>query len=156
MHDVVRPEPVTSPEPAVSSPIVAASATAVGAAPATTAAPAITAEPPSAAAPPAGAPRSAYPAPAEIPTQEGPRGIRFDFNLGARVVVPPGNWRVRLSDLDSGNILFETETKGAFINSAKRWFVRFRIEAWEDGNSVFVHEYSAANREVLIQFPIGT
>src|SRR4029077_4346442 len=41
--------------------------------------------------------RSAYPAPAELPTQEAPRGIRFDFNLGARVIVPAGAWRVRPS-----------------------------------------------------------
>ena len=102
------------------------------------------------------APRSAYPAPADIPTQEGPRSLRFDFNLGARVTVPPGDWRVRLLDLDTGNILFETETKGAFINSAKRWFVRFRIEVWDGAESIFVHDYSAEDRDVLIQFPIGT
>ena len=100
--------------------------------------------------------RPAYPLPADLPTQEGPRGIRFDFNLGARLTVLPGEWRVRLSDLDTGNILFETETKGAFINSAKRWFVRFRIEVWEAGESVFAHEYSAEGRDVLIQFPVGT
>ena len=99
---------------------------------------------------------SAYPSPAARPTQEGPHGIRFDFNLGARVLVPAGNWRVRLSDLDTGNILFETETKGGLINSAKRWFVRFRIEAWRDGESAFVHEYSAEDRPVLILFAVGT
>lgn len=152
MHDLVPPQveapqqqaappPAGAPEPSAASAPAEPSATSAGGAPPQVA---------------SGAPRSAYPAPAEIPTQEGPRGIRFDFNLGARVVVPQGNWRVRLSDLDSGNILFETETNGAFINSAKRWFVRFRLEVWEDANSVFVHEYSAENREVLIQFPIGT
>src|SRR5262245_20124158 len=29
-----------------------------------------------------------YPAPAPMPTQEGPLGLRFDFNNGARVVLP--------------------------------------------------------------------
>ena len=171
MHDLVPPEAATPPQQTAPPPpahAAAAPPSAPAAAPPSTPA----AEPPSSSASaepqpssasasasaPAtsGAPRSAYPAPAEIPTQEGPRGIRFDFNLGARVVVPQGNWRVRLSDLDSGNILFETETKGAFINSAKRWFVRFRVEVWEDGNSIFVHEYSPAGRDVLIQFPVGT
>jgi hypothetical protein len=65
----------------------------------------------SSAAPP---PKRAYPAPAELPTQQGPNGIRFDFNDGCRVVLPEGEhpWRVRLSDIDTGNILFETEIKG--------------------------------------------
>ncbi len=64
-------------------------------------------------------PKRAYPAPAELPTQEGPKGIRFDFNDGCRVVLPEGEhpWRVRLSDIDTGNILFETEIKAGRVNS---------------------------------------
>jgi autotransporter strand-loop-strand O-heptosyltransferase len=84
-------------------------------------------------------------------------GIRFDFNQGARVVVPEGQWRVRLYDLDTANVLFETNTNGGtFISSAKRYYVRFGIEVWQGENSVFRHEYSAKDREVLIQFPVGT
>ncbi len=71
-----------------------------------------------------------------------------------------GVWRVRLRDLDTGNILFESENKGALVNSSKRWFVRFGIEVWaveEDVQRlVFSHEYAAKGREVLIQFPVGT
>jgi hypothetical protein len=57
------------------------------------------------------APKRAYPAPAEVPTQQGPKGIGFDFNDGCRVVLPEADkpWHVRLSDLDTGNILFDTE-----------------------------------------------
>jgi autotransporter strand-loop-strand O-heptosyltransferase len=102
------------------------------------------------------APRSAYPPPAKQPTQQGPSGIRYDFNLGCRVVLPEGDWRVSLRDLDTGNILFESENKGAFVNSAKRWFVRFRIEVWDHGESIFRHDYDAEGRDVLIQFPVGT
>ena len=103
-------------------------------------------------------PKRAYPAPAELPTQQGTNGLQFDFNDGARVLLPETAhpWRVRLSDLDTGNILFETELKAGRINSTKRYFVRFRVEAWQDGKSVFAHEYSAKEREVLIQFPVGT
>ncbi len=101
-------------------------------------------------------PKSAYPPPALVPTQEGPRGIRYDFNLGARVLLPPGNWRVRLRDLDTGNILFESENQGALIASAKRFFVRFGIEVWADSEPVFTHRYNCAGQDVLIQFPIGT
>jgi autotransporter strand-loop-strand O-heptosyltransferase len=108
--------------------------------------------------------KPAYPPPAGTPTQSGPIGIRFDFNHGARVVLPPretGRWRVRLRDLDTGNILFESENQGAFVSSSKRFFVRFGVEVWEideagTATSVLTHEYDALGRDVLIQFPVGT
>ena len=66
-------------------------------------------------------------------------------------------WRVRLSDLDTGNILFETELKAGRVNSAKRYYVRFRLEVWQQDKQLFAHEYSTpTDREVLIQFPVGT
>jgi autotransporter strand-loop-strand O-heptosyltransferase len=100
---------------------------------------------------------SAYPPVAAVPTQKGQLGICYDFNLGARVSLPPGrSWRVRLSDLDTGNALFESKNEGAFVSSAKRFFVRFGIEVWADDVSVFTHEYDCSGRDVLIQFPIGT
>jgi autotransporter strand-loop-strand O-heptosyltransferase len=110
---------------------------------------------PQSAAPPAKRP---YPAPADMPTQTAPRGIRFDFNDGCRVVIPEAEhpWRVQLSDLDTGNVLFQTDVKAGRVNSTKRYYVRFRLEIWQQGASVFTHEYSAAGREVLVQFPIGT
>lgn len=108
---------------------------------------------------------SAYPAPAATPTGAGPRGIRFDFNLGARLLLPPreqGTWIARLHDIDTGNLLFETETQGALVASAKRFFVRFRLEVLERAVAgaapvpVFTHEYDAAGQPVLVQFPVGT
>ena len=72
------------------------------------------------------------------------------------MLVPEGDWRVELRDLDTGNIIFQSSKGGVFIHSAKRYFVRFRIEAWRDGASIFKHDYDATAREVLIQFPVGT
>jgi autotransporter strand-loop-strand O-heptosyltransferase len=143
---------------------LASSATAVPegiAPPARPASPVVTtseAPTPAAADSSAPAPKRAYPPPAELPTQEGPHGIRFDFNDGCRVLVPEAQhpWRVRLSDMDTGNILFETELKAGRINSTKRYFVRVRLEIWSQGEMVFEHDYSAAGREVLIQLPVGT
>ena len=81
---------------------------------------------PSASTPDASAPavKRAYPPPAEVPTQQGPHGVRFDFNDGCRVMVAEAEhpWRVRLSDLDTGNILFETELKAGRVNSTKRYY----------------------------------
>ena len=73
-----------------------------------------------------------------------------------------GVWRVRLSDADTANTLFETEMRSGFVRSAKRWFVRFLIEVWERETDkapwrlVFSHHYDARSREVMIQFPVGT
>lgn len=100
--------------------------------------------------------KPAYPPAASMPTQAGPAGIHFDFNLGARVLIPQGDFRVRLSDLDTGNILFETSTKGAFVNSSKRFYVRFGVEVWEGETRILHHEYSARDQQVLIQLPVGT
>ena len=117
---------------------------------------------------PAPADASASPAPpssslergklTEIPTQAGPEGLGYDFNDGCRVLLPEAEhpWRVRLSDLDTGNILFETELKAGRVNSTKRYFVRFRLEVWQQGKPIFIHDYAAAGREVLIRFPVDT
>jgi autotransporter strand-loop-strand O-heptosyltransferase len=102
--------------------------------------------------------KRAYPAPAPVPTQEGPAGLRFDFNDGARVVCQPSDkpWKIRLRDLDTGNILFETEFLSGSVNSSKRYYIRFGVEVSRDGEVLVNHEYSARDREVLIQFPVGT
>jgi autotransporter strand-loop-strand O-heptosyltransferase len=100
--------------------------------------------------------KSAYPPAAAEPTQTAPQGIRYDFNLGARMRLPEGKWRIRLRDIDTGNTLFESENEGALVASAKRFYVRFLIEVWSEGALVFVHEYDCRDREVLVQFPIGT
>ena len=106
-----------------------------------------------------------YPLAAVVPTQAGPDGIRFDFNRGCRVMLPArteGTWRVRLRDLDTGNTLFQSENAGALVSSAKRWFVRFRIEVWlieQEGaepRPILTHDYNPRDRDVLVQFPVGT
>jgi autotransporter strand-loop-strand O-heptosyltransferase len=130
-----------------------------GAAPDASAPPVTAATAAGAGADPSGAQgKRAYPPPAEVPTEEGPKGLRFDFNDGARVLLPESNdpWKVRLCDLDTGNILFQTEIKTGRVNSSKRYYVRFRVEAWQKDEQLLVHDYSARDRDVLIQFPIGT
>ena len=135
----------------------------VGPAPAAPATPAqspTSQDPPAAqAAAPASAPiKRAYPAPADMPTQEGPKGMRYDFNDGCRVHLPESDhpWKVRLTDLDTGNILFETEIKAGRVNSSKRYYIRFRLEAWQNNELLLSHDYSAADREIMVQFPVGT
>ena len=101
-----------------------------------------------------------FPQPPEIATQLDASGVRFDFNDGCRVQAPVGEdvWRVRLFDLDTGNILFQTTPnfRGGSVRSAKKYYVRFRVEAWKDEKLVLEHNYDAKGREVLIAFPVGT
>jgi autotransporter strand-loop-strand O-heptosyltransferase len=93
-----------------------------------------------------------------MPTQEGPKGLRFDFNYGCRVALPDGEhpWAVRLSDIDTGNTIYQTELKNGAVSSSKRYFVRFRLEVAQQRKIVFTHDYSARGRDVLIQIPVGT
>ena len=124
--------------------------------PAAVSAPAAEAPPKSAAKPAA---EPAYPPPAPQPTEAGPRGVRFDFNLGARILLPTreeGEWLVRLSDMDTGNTLFESRNKGAVVASSKRFYVRFKVEVFDEGELVVEHAYDCKDRKVLIQFPVGT
>lgn len=103
-------------------------------------------------------PKPVFPAASEIPTQAGPEGLRFDFNEGARVLCPesPAPWRVRITDVDTGNLLFETEFAAGRVNSSKRYFARFQIEVFRESEIVLSHRYCSEEREVLIQFPVGT
>ena len=104
--------------------------------------------------------KPAYPPSAASPTQEAPLGIRYDFNMGARVVLPARtdgkSWKIRLRDLDTGNVLFESENAGAFVASSKRFYIRFGLDVFDDGKLAFSHDYDCKDREVLIQFPVGT
>lgn len=103
--------------------------------------------------------KHAYPPAAATPTQTAPMGIRYDFNMGARVLLPAredGEWHIRLRDLDTGNVLFESRNQGAFVASSKRFYVRFKLEVYVDEELIFEHDHDCADREVLIQFPVGT
>src|SRR5260370_7445184 len=42
------------------------------------------------------------------------------------------------------------------INSSKRYYIRFKLEIFQQDKPILSHEYSAKDREVLIQFPVGT
>lgn len=98
--------------------------------------------------------------PAQQPTQEGPAGIRYDFNNGCRVELPilknNEKWKLRFSDLETGNVLFEVETEGGSFQSTKVYYVPFRIEVWCNGNIVFTHDFSVSNGRIQIQIPVGT
>jgi autotransporter strand-loop-strand O-heptosyltransferase len=97
------------------------------------------------------------PAP-EIPTQEGPRGIHYDFNDGARILLPNGAWHVRIVDDESGNILFACDADGGWVVSMKKYYVPFRLLVWERGQAepLLNHLMDLKGKPVLLKFPVGT
>lgn len=96
--------------------------------------------------------------PPEIPTQEGPLGIRYDFNDGARVLVPKGQWHVRIEDAESGNILFACDSEGGWVVSTKKYYIPFNLKVWRKGESkpLLDHTLDLKDKPVLIKFPVGT
>ncbi|WP_232243382.1 autotransporter strand-loop-strand O-heptosyltransferase [Paraburkholderia sp. SOS3] len=96
--------------------------------------------------------------PPSVPTQEGPAGIRFDFNDGCRVTLPPGDaeWRVLLRDTATANPLFETQLSAGVVASSKKYFVPFEIEVSSQGKEVFRHRLDLTGRNVLVHLPVGT
>ena len=47
-------------------------------------------------------------------------GILYDFNDGARLLLPAGNWRGEISDDETGNILFADDVgQGGGISTKK-------------------------------------
>jgi hypothetical protein len=68
------------------------------------------------------APETFFPPPPAVPTQLDACGLRFDFNDGCRVQVPQGPdvWRIRLSDLGTGNILFQTIDLAGLATARRR------------------------------------
>ncbi len=97
-------------------------------------------------------------APPEKPVIEGKEGILYDFNDGARVLLPKGNWHVILTDADSGNILFSCDTTHGWVISSKKYFVCFRIIVFRQGETVPVLDevMDLSGKSVLISFPTGT
>ncbi|WP_370968008.1 autotransporter strand-loop-strand O-heptosyltransferase [Enterobacter wuhouensis] len=96
--------------------------------------------------------------PPVIPTQEGPLHVRYDFNDGARVFLPEGDWHVLLLDDDTGNILFNCDSLGGWVTSTKKYFVRFRIKVFIKGEALPVLDevINNKNKQVVISFPTGT
>jgi autotransporter strand-loop-strand O-heptosyltransferase len=106
-----------------------------------------------------GTARPPFPLPAATPTQDAGHGVRFDFNDGCRVVLPEGDWHVVLRDHETDNLLFETDIGAGAVSSGKKYFVPFELQIHKrgrDADAAFIHRFDAKDRDVLIQFPVGT
>ena len=91
-----------------------------------------------------------------LPACEGPTGILYDFNDGARLFLPKGNWHILIEDKDTGNILEEFDSNGGMIQSNIRYYVKFCIKVWIKGHSepVFEHTLNLKGNKIHIFFPL--
>ena len=65
-------------------------------------------------------------------------------------------WKVRLSDLDTGNILFETRIEGGRVNTLQA-LLRALAASRSSGRAKRCSpRLRRAGKEVLVQFPVGT
>lgn len=83
-------------------------------------------------------------------------GLEFDFNYGARIKVPEGDWRVKITDRDVGVTLYDVRTSSAFVSSTKKYYVNFGLEVYQADKLIFSHDFSLARKKVLLKFPAGT
>ncbi|AHI76097.1 glycosyltransferase tibC [Burkholderia thailandensis USAMRU Malaysia  len=90
--------------------------------------------------------------PADMPTWSGTEGVRFDFNDGCRVLLPDGDWTVRLRDMHTDTPLFDAQIGAGVVTSTRKHFVPFLIEIDAGGRRVFKHLFDAHGKPVLIQF----
>ncbi|MBO4852527.1 MAG: autotransporter strand-loop-strand O-heptosyltransferase [Schwartzia sp.] len=94
------------------------------------------------------------PAPVSLETEL--PGVKLDFNYGARVLIPKGNYHVRFTDLDTSSILYDADVSEALVTSTKKYYIHFRVEIWKDGQLALTHDLDLKGKVVHIRFPVGT
>jgi len=91
-----------------------------------------------------------------ITGKTGVEGLEFDFNYGARIKVPEGNWRVKIIDRDAAITLYDAKANNVIVTSIKKYYVNFRIEVYKDDKLFLEHDLDLKGKKVLIKYPVGT
>ena len=94
--------------------------------------------------------------PIPLTRSSGIRGVKLDFNDGARLKVPKGNYHVRFTDLDAMAIVFDTDLSGSTAVTNRKYYINFRVELWKDGELILSHDLDLKGKNVHIVFPVGT
>ncbi len=79
-------------------------------------------------------------------------GVKLDFNFGARLLVPKGNYHVRFTDTDTCNVLLDTDISDATAISIGKYYIPFRVELWREGELCLTHDLALHGRNVHIVF----
>lgn len=83
----------------------------------------------------------------------GIEGVKLDFNVGLRLEVPVGIWRVKISDVDSGIVYFHKYISDTRLNSLESYYINWKIEIFRDEKKVFDYELDLKDKPVLIFIP---
>ncbi|MBE8955475.1 MAG: autotransporter strand-loop-strand O-heptosyltransferase [Quinella sp. 2Q5] len=87
---------------------------------------------------------------APIVGETGIEGLRLDFNFGLRLDVPAGDFRVVISDGDSGQIFFDENISDVRLISVEKHFIRWQVDVFRGGMKIFSHKLNLEGRRVLI------
>ena len=79
-------------------------------------------------------------------------GLRLDFNFGLRLDVPEGNFHVRISDFDTGQIFFDKNFSGGRLLSVENYFIRWHVEIFLDDRKIFSHTFNPEGQAVAVMF----
>ncbi len=86
----------------------------------------------------------------DVKCETGIDGLKIDFNAGARVEVPVGNWHIKISDFDTGMVGFDMDISEQVLISLEKYYVHWYVEAWLDGEKVFEHLMDLNHKNVYI------
>lgn len=78
-------------------------------------------------------------------------GLCVDFNLGARVQVPEGKWRVRLIDRDTFMVLTNVEAENQVVSCSFKYYINYRVEVYQDEKLAFALNYDDKKQRVLMK-----
>ncbi len=84
--------------------------------------------------------------------ETGIEGLRLDFNFGLRLDVPEGNFRVVISDADTGEKFFDKYISGGRLLSVEQYFIRWHVEIYRDDKKIFNHTLNLEGQSVLLAF----
>lgn len=79
-------------------------------------------------------------------------GLRIDFNLGARVQVPEGEWRVRIIDRETCSAPVDRAASNEVVTSDVFYYVPWHVEVWQGGERKFSHTMNLRGQRVFVKF----
>lgn len=88
----------------------------------------------------------------EIYGETGIEGLKIDFNFGLRLDIPEGNWHVKVSDFDSGQIFFDEDISDKRLISLEKYYVHWQVDVSRDGEPVFSHTFDLTGQPVQVYF----
>ena len=95
-----------------------------------------------------------------VPTQEGPGGLRYDFNCGLRVILPEGGpYLVAAVDTDTGTAVLDKDAiGGAAVTSKEKYYVPFAFTVYDYGKQevLFQHRMDLRGQVVLVLITVKT